>query len=74
MLNLNRYSLALDCLKGALVFESQCNGNLEVLNGLIEKCKKLDYLSITVNFDISNWLLCGFSGICPNFVNLWVAC
>ncbi|CAO2829556.1 unnamed protein product [Amaranthus hypochondriacus] len=65
LLNLNRYSLALDCLKGALVFESQFNGNLEVLNGLIEKCKKLDYLSRTGNFDISNWVSCGFSGICP---------
>ncbi|KNA06449.1 hypothetical protein SOVF_180940 [Spinacia oleracea] len=65
MLNLNRYSMGLDCFKAALVVESNCNGNLEVLNGLIEKCKKLDYLSRTGNFDVSDWVSSGFSGVCP---------
>ena len=45
------------------VFKSQCNGNLEVLNGLIEKCKKFNYLSRIDNFDISTWFSCGFSEI-----------
>ncbi|XP_021747041.1 uncharacterized protein LOC110712888 [Chenopodium quinoa] len=66
LLNLNRYSLALDCFKGVLGLESQqCNGNLEMLNGFIEKCKKLDYLSRTGNFDVSDWISGGFSGVCP---------
>ncbi|KMT07022.1 hypothetical protein BVRB_6g153530 [Beta vulgaris subsp. vulgaris] len=66
LLNLNRYSLALDCFKKGLLLESHCNnGNLEMLNGFIEKCKKLDYLSRTGNFDVSNWVTSGLSGICP---------
>ncbi|KAL2904017.1 hypothetical protein RDABS01_002727 [Bienertia sinuspersici] len=67
LLNLNRYSLALDCFKGVLVLESKCNNgnNVEMLNGFIEKCKKLDYLSRTGNFDVSNWVSSGFSGKCP---------
>ncbi|KAJ8433260.1 hypothetical protein Cgig2_023212 [Carnegiea gigantea] len=66
LLSLNRYSLALGCFREALVLDPQCNGNLEMLNGFIDKCKKLDYVSRTGNFDVSDWVLSGFSGKCPD--------
>ncbi|KAK9750746.1 hypothetical protein RND81_02G218600 [Saponaria officinalis] len=65
LLNLNRYSSAFDCFKTALTYDSQNNGNFEMLNGLIEKCKKFDYMSKSGNFDVSDWVINGFSGKCP---------
>ncbi|XVE91524.1 hypothetical protein REPUB_Repub01dG0017100 [Reevesia pubescens] len=64
LLSLNRYSNALDCFKAA-VFDPQGNGNLEILNGYLEKCKKLEFQSRTGNFDLSDWVLNGFKGKPP---------
>lgn len=63
LLSLNRYSLALGCFKGALLLDP--HGNPDMLNGFIDKCKKLDYLSRTGNFDVSDWVLSGYSGKSP---------
>ncbi|XWS34125.1 hypothetical protein CRYUN_Cryun21dG0013200 [Craigia yunnanensis] len=64
LLSLNRYSNALDCFKAAL-FDPQGNGNLEILNGYLEKCKKLEFQSRTGCFDLSDWVLNGFRGKPP---------
>ncbi|XP_022725306.1 uncharacterized protein LOC111281844 [Durio zibethinus] len=64
LLSLNRYSNALDCFKEAL-FDPQGNGNLELLNGYLEKCKKLEFQSRTGSFDLSDWVLNGFRGKPP---------
>lgn len=61
LLGLNRYSNALDCFKAAL-FDPQGNGNLEILNGYLEKCKRLEFQSRTGSFDLSDWVLNGFKG------------
>ncbi|XP_074309708.1 methyltransferase FGSG_00040 [Silene latifolia] len=65
LVNLNKYSLGLDCFKNALLVCDSSNGNLDMLNGLIEKCKKLNYVSKTGNFDVSDWITSGFNGKCP---------
>ncbi|XP_065859470.1 methyltransferase FGSG_00040-like [Euphorbia lathyris] len=69
LLRLNKYSLALDCFKKALLLDPQTNGNLETLNEYVEKCKKyvekckkLKLLSRTGAFDISNWVINHFRG------------
>ncbi|KAK2636172.1 hypothetical protein Ddye_030964 [Dipteronia dyeriana] len=64
LLSLNRYSMALDCFKATL-FEAHTSGNLETVNGFLEKCKKLEYQSRTGVFDLSDWVLNGFRGKCP---------
>ncbi|KAJ9174256.1 hypothetical protein P3X46_017300 [Hevea brasiliensis] len=64
LLCLNRYSMALDCFKTALL-DPQANGNLETLNGYVEKCKKLEFQSRTGAFDLSDWVLNGFRGSFP---------
>ncbi|XP_022775778.1 uncharacterized protein LOC111317607 [Durio zibethinus] len=64
LLSLNRYSNALDCFKAAL-FDPQGNGNLEILNGYLEKCKKFEFQSRTGSFDLSDWVLNGFRGKPP---------
>ncbi|KGN51940.1 uncharacterized protein LOC101202892 [Cucumis sativus] len=64
LLNLNRYSSALECFKTAL-FDPQVSGNSENLNGYVEKCKKLEHLSKTGAFDLSDWVLNGFRGKSP---------
>ncbi|XVF03304.1 hypothetical protein REPUB_Repub04eG0249700 [Reevesia pubescens] len=64
LLSLNRYSTALDCFKAA-TFDPQGNGNLEMVNGYLEKCKKLEFQSRTGSFDLSDWVLNGFRGKPP---------
>ncbi|KDP41229.1 hypothetical protein JCGZ_15636 [Jatropha curcas] len=65
LLSLNRYSTALDCFKTSLL-DPQAIGNLETLNGYLEKCKKLEFQSRTGSFDLSDWVLSGFSGKSPD--------
>ncbi|XP_065860475.1 methyltransferase FGSG_00040-like [Euphorbia lathyris] len=64
LLCLNKYSLALDCFKKALL-DPQTNGNRETLIGYVEKCKKLEFLSRTGAFDISDWVVNRFRGKLP---------
>ncbi|XP_031287962.1 uncharacterized protein LOC116146683 isoform X1 [Pistacia vera] len=64
LLSLNRYSMALDCFRATLM-EAHASGNLESVNGFLEKCKKLEYQSRTGAFDLSNWILNGFHGKSP---------
>ncbi|XP_022996186.1 uncharacterized protein LOC111491461 [Cucurbita maxima] len=64
LLNLNRYSSALECFKTALV-DPQVSGSSENLNGYLEKCKMFQHLSKTGAFDLSDWILNGFSGKPP---------
>ena len=64
LLNLNRYSMALDCFKTALL-DPQANGNAESLNGYLEKCKKLEFFSRTGAFDLSDWIVNGYGGKSP---------
>ncbi|CAH9114476.1 unnamed protein product [Cuscuta europaea] len=55
-LSLDRYTLALGCFREAnLGVHDAENG--EILNGFLEKCKKLEGLSKTGGFDLSNWIL-----------------
>ncbi|KAH1031353.1 hypothetical protein J1N35_043527 [Gossypium stocksii] len=61
LLCLNRYFNALDCFKAAL-FDPQGNGNLDIVNQYLEKCKKLEFQSRTGSFDLSDWVLNGFRG------------
>ncbi|CAL0331231.1 unnamed protein product [Lupinus luteus] len=64
LLNLNRYPLALECFRIALV-DSQAGGNSEMLNGYVEKCKKFEFLSRTGSIDLSDWVATGFQGKAP---------
>ncbi|KAA8532961.1 hypothetical protein F0562_032922 [Nyssa sinensis] len=63
-LKLLRYSVALDCFKSALL-DPQASINSESLNGFLDKCKKLEFLSRTGTFDISEWVVNGFRGKSP---------
>ncbi|VFQ86479.1 unnamed protein product [Cuscuta campestris] len=55
-LALDRYTLALDCFSAAnRVVPDAENG--EILNGFLDKCRKLEGLSETGGFDLSNWIL-----------------
>nr|POE59551.1 putative protein lysine methyltransferase set6 [Quercus suber] len=64
LLNLNRYPMALDCFKTALL-DPQANENAESLNGYLEKCKKLEFLSRTGGFDLSDWIVNKYRGKSP---------
>lgn len=64
LLNLNRYSMALDCFKTALL-DPHASGNAESLNGYLEKCKRLEFLSRTGAFDLSDWVVNGYRGKSP---------
>ncbi|KAL0336406.1 UNVERIFIED_CONTAM: Anaphase-promoting complex subunit [Sesamum radiatum] len=66
LLSLNRYSMALDCFKAANL-DPQANENSDVVNGFLDKCKKLDFLSRTGAFDVTDWVLSGFRGRLPEF-------
>ncbi|XP_065859464.1 methyltransferase FGSG_00040-like [Euphorbia lathyris] len=61
LLCLNKYSLALYCFKKALL-DPQTDANRETLNDCVEKCKKLQLLSRTGAFDISDWVINHFPG------------
>ncbi|KAF7828031.1 putative histone-lysine N-methyltransferase chromatin remodeling SET family [Senna tora] len=73
LLNLNVYSMALDCFRLALL-DPQANGNSENLNGYVEKCKKLDFLSRTGALDLSDWVSNGFRGKCPELAEFVGSC
>lgn len=64
LLNLDRYSMALNCFKIAN-FDNPSNVDSETLNGYLEKSKKLESLSRSGAFDISNWISNGFKGKFP---------
>ncbi|PSR88436.1 Histone-lysine N-methyltransferase [Actinidia chinensis var. chinensis] len=61
LLSLNRYGLSLDCFKLAFL-DSQASLDCESINGCLEKCKKLEFLSRTGAFYLSDWVLNGFGG------------
>ncbi|KAI9085423.1 hypothetical protein K1719_032584 [Acacia pycnantha] len=65
LLNLNMYYASLECFRVALR-DPQANGNSENLNGYVEKCKKLDFLSRTGSLDLSDWVSNGFRGKSPD--------
>ena len=64
LLCLNRYSLALNCFKTAML-DNQASGNCEMLVGFVEKCKKFEFLSRSGTMDLSDWVLSGFPGKAP---------
>lgn len=64
LLSLNRYSMALECFKAALLVP-QAGMKCEALDGYMERCKKLEHQSRTGAFDLSDWVLNGFRGKVP---------
>ncbi|XP_057747975.1 methyltransferase FGSG_00040 [Arachis stenosperma] len=64
LLCLNRYSMALECFKAALL-DSQAAGNSETLIGYVDKCKKFEFLARTGSLDLSDWVSNGFHGKPP---------
>ncbi|KAL8035525.1 hypothetical protein ABFX02_12G102600 [Erythranthe guttata] len=64
LLSLNRYSAALCCFNAANL-GPQATENSDLVNGFLEKCKRLEFLSRTGAFDISEWVLSGFRGKSP---------
>ncbi|EYU40525.1 hypothetical protein MIMGU_mgv11b020762mg [Erythranthe guttata] len=64
LLSLNRYSAALCCFNAANL-GPQATENSDLVNGFLEKCKRLEFLSRTGAFDISKWVLSGFRGKSP---------
>ncbi|XP_010499000.1 PREDICTED: uncharacterized protein LOC104776604 [Camelina sativa] len=64
LLGLSKYSSALECFKTALI-DPQASGNLETVTVYMEKCKKLEFQAKTGSFDLSDWVLSGFRGRCP---------
>ncbi|XP_073300664.1 methyltransferase FGSG_00040 [Primulina huaijiensis] len=66
LLSLNRYGMALECFEAANL-ETQGNENVDLVNGLLEKCKRLDFLSRNGGFDVSDWVLSGYRGKTPEF-------
>ncbi|KZV56960.1 hypothetical protein F511_14968 [Dorcoceras hygrometricum] len=66
LLSLNRYGMALECFEAANL-EAQSYENVDLVSGLLEKCKRLDYLSRNGGFDISDWVLSGFTSKTPEF-------
>ncbi|KAL6547081.1 hypothetical protein OROMI_022802 [Orobanche minor] len=66
LLSTNRYGMALHCFKLAIL-DPQANENADLVNGFLEKCKKLESLSRTGAFDVSDWVFSGFKGKIPEF-------
>lgn len=64
LFNLNRYGAALDCFREASL-DPQESSNFETLNEYLDRCKKLEYLSKTGAFDLSDWIVGGFRGKTP---------
>ncbi|GMN41891.1 hypothetical protein TIFTF001_011115 [Ficus carica] len=65
LMNLNKYSMALDCFKTAQLDPQASDGSSKSLNGHLEKCKKMEFLSRTGAFDLSDWVVNGFRGKPP---------
>ncbi|KAM1633321.1 hypothetical protein ACFX14_011513 [Malus domestica] len=61
LLNLNRYSMALDYFRTAQL-DPQANGSSVDLDGYLQKSKKLELMSRTGAFDLSEWVVNGFRG------------
>ncbi|KAM1170520.1 hypothetical protein ACFX2G_021379 [Malus domestica] len=61
LLNLNRYSMALNCFRTAQL-DPQANGSSVDLDGYLQKSKKLELMSRTGAFDLSEWVVNGFRG------------
>ncbi|KAI3983151.1 hypothetical protein MKX01_030873 [Papaver californicum] len=62
LLHLNQYVNASNCFKCALHDHGPIqNNDIEMLNGFLDRCKKLEYQSRTGVFDLSDWVLNGFS-------------
>lgn len=59
LFGLNRYGPALDCFRAANL-DPQATVDSENLTELLERCKKLEFLSKTGSFDLSDWILNGF--------------
>ncbi|KAL6192787.1 hypothetical protein ACLB2K_033873 [Fragaria x ananassa] len=59
LLNLNRYSMALSCFRAAQL-DPQANGSSVGLNEYLQKCKKLELMSKTGVYDLSEWVVSGF--------------
>ncbi|KAK1415942.1 hypothetical protein QVD17_31730 [Tagetes erecta] len=72
LLSLDRYSMALNCFKIANL-DHPSNVDSETLNGYLERCKKLEFLSRSGAFDFSNWVLNGFKGKVPELAE-YVGC
>ncbi|XP_027348276.1 uncharacterized protein LOC113859787 [Abrus precatorius] len=64
LLWLNKYSMAMECFRTAML-DPQLGGNSECLSGYLEKCKKLEFLSRTGSLDLSDWVANGFRGKIP---------
>ncbi|XP_072973701.1 methyltransferase FGSG_00040 [Typha angustifolia] len=63
LLDLDRYSQASDCFKLAMC--SLAGSDAETPRGLLEKCRRLETQSRTGVVDLSEWLINGFKGKCP---------
>ncbi|MED6180287.1 hypothetical protein PIB30_008783 [Stylosanthes scabra] len=64
LLSLNRYSLALECFKTALL-DPQAAATSENLIGYVDKCKKFEFFARTGSLDLSHWVSNGFQGKPP---------
>ncbi|RZS24909.1 hypothetical protein BHM03_00058038 [Ensete ventricosum] len=64
-LELDRYSSASECLKLALASRPS-GGAADVVRELLVRCRKLEAQSRTGSFDLSDWILNGFSEKCPD--------
>lgn len=64
LLSLNRYGAALDCFRKASL-DPRAADNSDSVNGLLQRCKRLESLSRTGAFDVSDWVLAGFRGKIP---------
>ncbi|RZC80937.1 hypothetical protein C5167_043538 [Papaver somniferum] len=62
LLHLNQYANASNCFQSGLHDnDSIQNSDIEMINGFLNRCKKLEYQSRTGVFDLSDWVINGFS-------------
>ena len=59
---LGRYALAADCFRAAL----PAGGGADEVRELLEQCRRLEVQARTGAVDLSDWVLAGFSGKCPD--------
>ncbi|GAA0163211.1 hypothetical protein LIER_19128 [Lithospermum erythrorhizon] len=64
-MDLNMYSAALDCFKCGS-FGPDASENAEMLEGCLKKCLKVEGISRTGVFDVSDWVVGGFCGNVPD--------